>query len=269
VPPPRPPLQSNGIEVPKIERSPAEEPVGDHRKRGENSADDGLTGGGFQAKPSKTRPKKSWPASPDAEEVEMIDLVGEYCAAMRRMPLSAAQELHSTFDIPWRSIAAACPVPTRARFTDKARSLFEPDEDGGAVWVIPATCVDPARPEEIEAVDPLDVVRTGPIVDLVAFHPDRRNRFALRIGHAVVLGAVEPQCCEPARVKVWSDIGDWLREGCHGIVLLTPDDHQRGRILRRIESIEAAQPAQVKAWLALPEYPAPRPTPVFAMRAAA
>jgi hypothetical protein len=214
VPPPRPPLQSNGIEVPKIERSPAEEPVGDHRKRGENSADDGLTGGGFQAKPSKTRPKKSWPASPDAEEVEMIDLVGEYCAAMRRMPLSAAQELHSTFDIPWRSIAAACPVPTRARFTDKARSLFEPDEDGGAVWVIPATCVDPARPEEIEAVDPLDVVRTGPIVDLVAFHPDRRNRFALRIGHAVVLGAVEPQCCEPARVKVWSDIGDWLREGC-------------------------------------------------------
>ena len=267
MPPPRPPLQSNGIEVPKIERSPAEEPVGDHRKRGENSADDGLTGGGFQAKPSKTRPKKSWPASP--EEVEMIDLVGEYCAAMRRMPLSAAQELHSTFDIPWRSIAAACPVPTRARFTDKARSLFEPDEDGGAVWVIPATCVDPARPEEIEAVDPLDVVRTGPIVDLVAFHPDRRNRFALRIGHAVVLGAVEPQYCEPARVKVWSDIGDWLREGCHGIVLLTPDDHQRGRILRRIESIEAAQPAQVKAWLALPEYPAPRPTPVFAMRAAA
>ena len=84
-----------------------------------------------------------------------------------------------------------------------------------------------------------------------------------------MLGAVEPQYCEPARVKVWSDIGDWLREGCHGIVLLTPDDHQRGRILRRIESIEAAQPAQVKAWLALPEYPAPRPTPVFAMRAAA
>ena len=269
MPPPRPPLQSNGIEVPKIERSPAEEPVGDHRKRGENSADDGLTGGGFQAKPSKTRPKKSWPASPDAEEVEMIDLVGEYCAAMRRMPLSAAQELHSTFDIPWRSIAAACPVPTRARFTDKARSLFEPDEDGGAVWVIPATCVDPARPEEIEAVDPLDVVRTGPIVDLVAFHPDRRNRFALRIGHAVVLGAVEPQYCEPARVKVWSDIGDWLRAGCSGLVLLTADCHQRGRILRRIESIEAAQPAQVKAWLALPEYPAPRPTPVFAMRAAA
>jgi hypothetical protein len=91
----------------------------------------------------------------------------------------------------------------------------------------------------------------------------------LRIGHAVVLGAVEPQHLEPARVPVWGDIGDWLRAGCSGLVLLTADCHQRGRILRRIESIEAAQPAQVKAWLALPEYPAPRPTPVFAMRAAA
>jgi hypothetical protein len=199
----------------------------------------------------------------------MIDLVGEYCASLRRMPLSAAQELHSTFGIPWPSITATCPVPTRARFADKARSLYEPDEDGGAGWAIPATCVDPARPEEIEAVDPLDVVSTGPIVDLVAFHPHCRDRFALRIGHAVVLGAVEPQHLEPARVPVWGDIGDWLRAGCSGLVLLTADCHQRGRILRRIESIEAAQPAQVKAWLALPEYPAPRPTPVFAMRAAA
>jgi hypothetical protein len=199
----------------------------------------------------------------------MIDPVGEYCALLRRMPLSAAQELHNRFGVPWRAITLACPVPTRARFTDKARSLFEPDEDGGAVWVIPATCVNPSQPEEIEAVDPLDVVANGPIVDLVAFHLHCRNRFALRTGAAVVLGCIEPQYCEPGRVKVWSDIGDWLRKGCSGIVLLTADGHQRGRILRRIESIEAQQPAQVKAWLALPEYPAPRPTPVFAMRAAA
>jgi hypothetical protein len=149
----------------------------------------------------------------------MIDLVGEYCASLRRMPLSAAQELHSTFGIPWPSITATCPVPTRARFADKARSLYEPDEDGGAGWVIPATCVDPARPEEIEAVDPLDIVSTGPIVDLVAFHPHCRDRFALRIGHAVVLGAVEPQHLEPARVPVWGDIGDWLRAGCSGLVV--------------------------------------------------
>jgi hypothetical protein len=199
----------------------------------------------------------------------MIDLVGEYCAAMRRMPLSAAQELHSAFGIPWASIAATVPVPTRARFTDQSRTLFEPDEDGSAAWVIPATCVDPARPEQIEAADPRDIVSAGALIDLVAFHPARRARFALRIGHAVVLGCVEPQYLEPARVPVWGDVGDWLRAGCSGLVLLTNDPHQKGRILRRLWSIEAQDPARVKAWLALPEYPAPRPTPVFAMRAAA
>jgi hypothetical protein len=199
----------------------------------------------------------------------MIDLVGEYCAAMRRMPLSAAQELHSKFGIPSRSIDLVCPVSTRVRFADKAQSLYEPAEDGGAAFVLPATCVDPAHEEEIEAVEPLDVVKTGPIVDLVAFHPDCRNRFALRIGNAVVLGCVEPQYMQPDRVPVWADITDWLRAGCRGLVLLTDDDHQRGRILRRCWSIDAQQPAQVKAALALPEYSAPRPTPVFAMRAAA
>jgi hypothetical protein len=199
----------------------------------------------------------------------MIDLVGEYCASLRRMPLSAAQELHSVHGIPWHAITRVCPVPTRIRFTDKARSLYEPDEAGGAALVIPATCCDPMRAEEIEAVDPLAVVAKGPTIDLVAFHPQRRHRFALRTGAAVVLGCVEPQYMQPDRVKVWTDITDWLKSGCNGIVLLTNDGHQRGRILRRIESIEAQDPAQVKAALALPEWPAARPTPVFTMRAAA
>jgi hypothetical protein len=196
----------------------------------------------------------------------MIDPRREYLQSMRRMPFAAAERLHK-FGIPWRAITLACPVPVRVRFADKARSLFEPYEDGKAAWVIPATCCDATRLEEIEAVDPLDVVSTGPIVDLVAFHPARRSRFALRIGHAVVLGCVEPQHLEPDRVPVWADITDWLKSGCNGIVLLTADPHQRGRILRRIESIEAQDPARVKAWLALPEYPTPRPTPVFAMAA--
>jgi hypothetical protein len=33
----------------------------------------------------------------------------------------------------------------------------------------------------------------------------------LRIGHAVVIGAVEPQHLEPARVLVWGDIGPQAR----------------------------------------------------------
>jgi hypothetical protein len=199
----------------------------------------------------------------------VIDLVAEYCALMRRMPFAAAQELHGRFGIPWPAIAVACPVPAVARFADRKRLLYEPDEDGRAVWIVPCCCVNPLRPEEIEAVDPLDVVATGKVIDLLAFHPGHRERFALRTGNAVVIGCVEPQLMDPARVPVWSDIGDWLRAGCNGIVLLTSDCHQKGRILRRLSSIEAQQYAQVRAALVLPEYPAPLPPAVFPMPPAA
>jgi hypothetical protein len=201
-------------------------------------------------------------------EAEMIDPRREYLGLMRRMPFAEAERLHNDFGVPWASIAATVPVPTRVRFADKAQTFFEPDERGRAAWVIPATCVDPVRPEEIEVVDPLDVVSTGPIVDLVCFHPHCRARFALRTGAAVVLGVVPPQYMQPDRVPVFNDVADWLKSGCNGIVLLTNDAHQRGRILRRIESIEAQDPARVKAALELPEWPRARPTrSVFAMAA--
>jgi hypothetical protein len=201
----------------------------------------------------------------------MIDPRREYLDLMRHMPFAEAERLHNEFGIPWRAITATVPVPTRIRFTDKAQSLFEPDEDGVPVWVLPTSCCDPEQPEEIEAVDPLDVVRRGPVVDLLAFHfhPDCRNRFALRTGAAVVLGAIEPQYMEPDPVLVFNDVGAWLRSGCNGIVLLTNNDHQRGRILRRIESsIGAPEPAEVKRLLSLPEWPQ-RPVRVFQMRDAA
>ena len=194
----------------------------------------------------------------------MIDPRREYLAMMRRMPFAAAERLHDDFRIPWRTIRLVCPAPTRVRFMDKARSRFEPHEDGGfALWVMPVCVVDARYEEEIEAVDPLRCVRKGPVVDLVGFHPGCRERFALRTGNGVVLGAIEPQYLEPEPVPVWDDVTDWLRAGCRGIVLLTNDRHQRVRIPRRIESIEAQQPDRVKAWLAPPT---PR---VFAMRAAA
>jgi hypothetical protein len=198
-----------------------------------------------------------------------VNIVAEYLSVMRRMPFAAAQELHSKFGIPWVSITATCPAPTLARFTDRNQLFYEPADDGRAVWVLPACCVDPLQPEEIEAVDPLDVVATGPIVDLVALHPGRRNRFARRTGGAVVLGAVEPQLLGPDRVPVWSDVGDWLRGSCRGIVLLTSDCHQKDRILRRLTSIEVQQPDEVRDWIALPAYPPGLPPAVFPMRGAA
>jgi hypothetical protein len=203
----------------------------------------------------------------------MIDPRREYLQLMRRMPCAEAERLHNEFGIPWRAIRATVPVPTRIRFTDKAETFFEPDEDGVPVWVLPATCCDPERPEEIEAVDPLDVVSKGPVVDLLAFHfhPECRKRFALRTGAAVVLGCVPPQYMQPDPVRVFDDVADWLKSGCKGIVLLSNDPHQRGRILRRIESpIGTPNPDQVKFWLALSEWPQrARPVRVFQMRDAA
>jgi hypothetical protein len=195
-------------------------------------------------------------------EAEMIDPRREYLQLMRRMPCAEAERLHNEFGIPVRSIGAVCPVPTLIRFTDKARSRFEPREHGVPAWVLLVCVVDARFEEEIEAVDPLRCVSKGPVVDLVGFHPGCREQFALRTGNGVVLGAIAPQHLAPEPVPVWDDITDWLRAGCRGIVLLTNDRHQRVRILRRIESIEAQQPDRVKAWLAPPT---PR---VFAMRAA-
>ena len=139
-------------------------------------------------------------------------------------------------------------MPTRVRFADKAQSLFEPDEHGVPVWVLPTTCVDPARPEEIEAKNPLHVVGKGPVIDFVASLSPRLPQ-PIRLPHwpAVTLGGVEPQYMQPDPVLVFNDVTDWLKSGCNGIVLLSNDPHQCGRILGRIKSpIGAPDPALVR-----------------------
>jgi hypothetical protein len=99
----------------------------------------------------------------------MIDPRREYLDLLRRMPLAEAERLANDFGVPWDALTATVPVPTRVRFMDKARSRFEPDEDGGfALWVMPVCVVDERFEEEIEAVDPLRCVRKGPVVDLVS-----------------------------------------------------------------------------------------------------
>ena len=140
-----------------------------------------------------------------------VDLLGEYRALMRRTPVERAIELRDKFGVPVPAIAAACPVPAKARFVDREKRLFEPDEDGRAVWLMACCAVDPRQPEAIEDGDPLGLVADlRRVVDLLAFHPERRERFALRTGAATVLGAVVPQLLGPDRVPVWSDVGDWL-----------------------------------------------------------
>ena len=154
-----------------------------------------------------------------------------------------------------------------ARITlNRSGTLYQLDDAGRPAWIFPVCAVDPESPEAIEAPDPLHVVSTGAVVDLLAFHPDAPGRWALRLGNAAVLGAIEPQCFDPDRVAVHRDIMGWLRSGCGGIVFLTAAPHAARRILwqcRKISADNAAHEAELHRLLTMP----PLGVPAITIRA--
>ncbi len=156
----------------------------------------------------------------------------EYLSAMRAMTLEDAGDLLAA-RIPIETIAAVCPAPSKIRRQGERR--YQPDASGGRAHIFPAMAIDPERPDLVEAEDPREAISTGAIVDLVAVGLKAPNRWALRVGAASVLGAIEPQLGLFANpVPVHRDVLAWLRSGCRGIVLLTRDPHEAGRILRSI-----------------------------------
>jgi hypothetical protein len=179
-------------------------------------------------------------------------LLEEYMAALRRMRLADVRELIATF--PRTAIGLVAPALARIA-TDAQGVLYWPDPDGSPAWLLPVSVVNPWRPGEIEAGDPRDAVCCGPVVDLLAFHPAAPGFWALRRGTATVLGAIEPQHCEPEKVPIHRDVTAWLRGDCRGLVLLAGDRHEAAAILRRISNIDAedkAHAAELEDLLALP-----------------
>jgi hypothetical protein len=164
-------------------------------------------------------------------------LIKEYLGSMRKMRLEDARQLMQQHGVPLRAIAAVCPAPTRVALDGDDR--YKPNPAGAPAWVIPVCAVDPEMPEIIETDDPLGIVSLGPIVDLLAFHPAAPNRWALRLGLAGALGAIEPQYLDPVSVPAHRDVTAWLRSGCRGIVLLTRDAFKARRILAQVATIEA------------------------------
>jgi hypothetical protein len=163
-------------------------------------------------------------------------LRAEYVAAMRTMPLAKAQQL-AACGIPWSAITAATPVPMRITISH-AGDRYRPDADGRWGWVLPAAAIDPAHPDLIETDDPLWAIGYAPFIDLAAaYSPAAPGPWALRRGRATVLGAVPPQYLDPEPVRVHRDVAAWLRAGCTGIVLLTPDTTAIGRILNQIQLV--------------------------------
>jgi hypothetical protein len=183
----------------------------------------------------------------------MSPLIGEYISIIRQMRLEDAMELAEA-GIPWRAITQVCPAPARISF-DGSGGRFQIDPTGRWAWVFPACAVDESSPYLIEDPDPDAVIAEGDVVDLIAVDPDTPECWSLRTGAAVVLGAVEDQIFLPHPVPVWRTPVAWLRAECHGLVLLTDDPSEAGRILRQIDAIipeDAAHGVQLQRWLTTP-----------------
>lgn len=119
---------------------------------------------------------------------------------------------------------------------DKSRHFFDPAEDGLPAFVTPVIVEVPDTPE---ASNPPQAVRFGTLVDLVAWHPSRPDSWALRVGSAEWLGAIEPQYLDPAPVTVHRTILSWLQSGTRGIVPLHRTPAELRRVLTYCSSIEA------------------------------
>jgi hypothetical protein len=138
------------------------------------------------------------------------DLISEYFTSLRRMTHDDARKLVAC-GVSWRGIRLVCPVPTLIAL-DATRERYEPDPAGKPAWVVPVCAGDPVHPEWIETAEPETVVSMGATVDLVAFTPAARGRWALRCGEAAVLGSIEPQYLGPPPVPLHRDVSDLPRD---------------------------------------------------------
>ena len=135
--------------------------------------------------------------------------------------------------------------------------LYEPDPDGGFAYILAVRADNPATPK---TPDPETVIADGDMVDLIAFHPAYPRRWALRVGAAEWLGAVEPQYMQPAPVRIWRSPLAWLRAGCRGLVLLSNDRRDQYRHLASLGSIIAEDAHHAAELQQLLEHPWPTPT---------
>ena len=136
--------------------------------------------------------------------------------------------------ITWQAITNA--VPVHARINVSTINTFAFDDGGGSAFIVPVRVESAVTPE---AAGPLEAIRDGWIVDLVAFHPSHPGRWALRRGAAEWLGVIEPQYLDPEPVPVWRTPLRWLQSGCRGLVLLSKERASQYRIISGLGAIVA------------------------------
>ena len=138
-----------------------------------------------------------------------------------------------------------------------SNGLYSPAPGGPIAIITPVRVYTSVTPEARAA---RAYAHWGPIVDLVAWHPAEPERFALRIGSAEWLGCIEPQYLDPDPVPIHRSVLDWLRAGCVGLVLLSPDPADQYRALCCCGRIVTADPEHSKALRRVLSRPWPHPT---------
>ncbi len=112
--------------------------------------------------------------------------------------------------------------------------LWEPvdeNERGARVFVTPV--------RHDRRMDPAIANIEGAISDIVAWHPLRPGKWAMREGTELVLGNVEyTHGIAPLRpVQLYRDPRAWLNHGGNGLVVLAKDPLERSRVLSELEII--------------------------------
>ena len=109
-------------------------------------------------------------------------------------------------------------------------------DTAGCAFIVPIRGDWPDTPETTRGIE---AVRSGYLIDLLALHPARPERWALRRGVATWLGSLAPQYCNPRPVRIWRTPLRWLQADCDGLCLLMKDAVENYRILSGCRSIMA------------------------------
>lgn len=177
-------------------------------------------------------------------------LAGEYAAALAATTDADLEPLRRAGVGP--AGLSIGPAYAAIRLTrDRLHFEFDPHGDGFA-FILPVRGANPLSPE---ASDPEEAVRTGPLIDLVAFSAARPHRWALRLGSATWLGCCAPQYMAPAPTALWRTPLHWIGNGATGIVALSRDKRDTYRLLTCLDAILVEDPAhavEVQELLARP-----------------
>ena len=167
-------------------------------------------------------------------------LAGELLEAVGRLtPLD--RELLAHLKIPGVILLRGLVGTARIRLSSDETG-YEPADSGPWAYITPCRIDQPFSPE---TPAPEMTAQWGSLIDLVAWHPDRPDRWALRLGFADWLGSCEPQHLGGKCLVRRSPLS-WLRGRCHGVVPLGAKAEDRARVLRFLgplyaEDLEHAQ----------------------------